>query len=288
MIDLQLLSEAGGQMLVNKIPNPVQQLKFHTGHVWWLPGGVVARGRLQADRQPPRRSGESGHSLHLQEDGPTVARRPGDPGLKRAAGRAELVPPLDVGLDDHGPETVDGEDRRQYQDPGQILLTAAIPFIADMITMAVGKLPKLLESQTHFMCLHKSGKVVANGPRAPPTPNQEVMISTEVDSYLKAVHKASTGEEAVALWRPGPFQPTTLKQLQHRPKQVKGHKGGSQGQGHKSTWGRGGRRNGHAGGHVGGFGGYGRNGRGPMIVNSGIHYHKLREWTNHVEIIYFS
>ena len=134
--------------------------------------------------------------------------------------------------------------------------TAAIPFIADMITTAVGKLPKLLESQTRLMNLHKSGKVVAKGPRAPPTPNQEVMISTEVDSYLKAVHKASTGEEAVALWRPGPVQPIHLKQLQHRPKRGKGHKGGFQGRGHKSTRGCSGRRDGRGDGHDGGRGGY--------------------------------
>ena len=31
VIDPQLLSEAGGQMLLNKISNPVQQLKFHAG-----------------------------------------------------------------------------------------------------------------------------------------------------------------------------------------------------------------------------------------------------------------
>ena len=98
-----------------------------------------------------------------------------------------------------------------------------------MITSAVGKLPKLLEAQTHLMCMHKSGKVVANSPRAPPTPNQEVMISAEVDSYLKAVHEALTGEEAIALWRPGPVQPTHLKRLQHGPKRGKAHKGGSQG-----------------------------------------------------------
>ena len=141
-------------------------------------------------------------------------------------------------------------------------------------TTAVGKLPKLLESQTCLMCLHKSGKVVANGPRAPPTPNQELMISTEVDFYLKEVHEASTGEEAVALWRHGPVQPSHLKRLQHGPKRGKGHKGGSQGRGHKSTRGRGGRCDGRGDGQGGGRGGYGRNGRGPMIVNSGIHYHK--------------
>ena len=59
---------------------------------------------------------------------------------------------------------------------------ASIPMVADMITTDAGKLPKLLESQIRLVCLHGSGKVVANGPRAPPMPNQEVMMSTEVDS----------------------------------------------------------------------------------------------------------
>ena len=56
-----------------------------------------------------------------------------------------------------------------------------------------------MTTQVRLMCLHKSGKVVANGPSAPPSPNKELMLSTEVDSYLRPVSEASTREEAVAL-----------------------------------------------------------------------------------------
>ena len=77
--------------------------------------------------------------------------------------------------------------------------TASMPVVADMISTTAGKLPKLLGSQIRLVCLQGSGKVVANVPRAPPTPNQEVMMSTEVDSYLRAVHEAKTAKEAIAL-----------------------------------------------------------------------------------------
>ena len=134
--------------------------------------------------------------------------------------------------------------------------TASMPVVADMISTAAGKLPKLLGSQIRLVCLQGSGKVVANVPRAPPTPNQEVMMSTEVDSYLRAVHEAKTAKEAIALWRLGPVQPSHLKRLQHGPKRGKGRKGGSQGQGHGTTRGRGGK----CGGRGGGRGSYGYNG----------------------------
>ena len=104
------------------------------------------------------------------------------------------------------------------------------------------------------MCLHKSGKVVTNDPSAPPSPNEDLMLSTEVDSYLRGVSEASTGQEA--LWRPGPVHPNHLKRLQTGLKRGKGHKGGAQGGLHY------------------GLGGFGRNGRGPTIINSSIHYHK--------------
>ena len=52
------------------------------------------------------------------------------------------------------------------------------------------------------------------------------MLSTKVDSYLRAVSEASTGEEAIASWRPGPVHPNHLKQFQTGPKRGKGHKGG--------------------------------------------------------------
>ena len=235
MIDLQLLSEAGGQMLVNKIPNPVQQLKFHTGMYDDIQAGsllVVDCRLIDNLRDASVRAvtactyKRTGLLLLVDQETLDSSEQLVELNLCLRSMWASTTMVLK-------PWTERTGDNIRTQD--RYFSTAAIPFIADMITMAVGKLPKLLESQTHFMCLHKSGKVVANGPRAPPTPNQEVMISTEVDSYLKAVHEASTGEEAIALWRPGLFQPIHLKRLQHGPKQGKGHKGGSQGQGHKST-----------------------------------------------------
>ena len=87
--------------------------------------------------------------------------------------------------------------------------TSIIPHIANIIAHGACKLPRLMMTQVHLMCLHKSGKVVANGPPAPPSPNEELMLSTEVDSYLRAVSEASTGdgEEAVALSWPSSPQP---------------------------------------------------------------------------------
>ena len=55
VIDPQLLSEAGGDMLVAKIPSPtkVKQFKFAAGMFQELLAGSLPVG-LQADRQPPR------------------------------------------------------------------------------------------------------------------------------------------------------------------------------------------------------------------------------------------
>ena len=90
------------------------------------------------------------------------------------------------------------------------------------------------------------------------------MISTEVCTYLRAVSEAATAQDVINLWQPGPAQTTPLKRLQ--PKKIKTHRGGAQGMGHfKGS--RGGR-----GGGSSSRGGSGR-GRGPTIINSGIHYH---------------
>ena len=114
------------------------------------------------------------------------ARGQGHLGIERPLGGAKSVPPVYVGsvavvLKPWTKRT--GIIRTQ---DGSIP-TASMPMVADMISTAAGKLPKLLGSQIRLVCLQGSGKVVANVPRAPPTPNQEVMMSTEVDSYLRAV-----------------------------------------------------------------------------------------------------
>ena len=48
--------------------------------------------------------------------------------------------------------------------------TSSIPHIEDMISHGASKLPKLMTTHVCLMCLHKSGRVVANGPPAPIQP----------------------------------------------------------------------------------------------------------------------
>ena len=93
-------------------------------------------------------------------------------------------------------------------------ITASIPQIADRIGQGLRRLPKLLRIQVQLLSMHKSGRVVSNGPSAPPSPSKELMLSTEVCTYLRAVAKAATAQDAGNLWHPGPAPATTLKRLQ--------------------------------------------------------------------------
>ena len=72
----------------------------------------------------------------------------------------------------------------------------------------------MLRTQVRLLCMHKSGKVVSNGPPAPPSPNKQLMLSTEVDTFLWTVAKAATAQAATDLWQPGPVQAAPLKRLQ--------------------------------------------------------------------------
>ena len=156
--------------------------------------------------------------------------------------------------------------------------TSSIPHIANRISQGIRRLRKLLRTQVRLLCMHKSGKVVSNGPPAPPSPNKQLMLSTEVGSYLRTVAKAATAQAAIDLWQPGPVQAAPLKRLQPGAKKGKTHRVGAQSKGHsKGYHGCGGYRGGHRGGRGGGSGGRGgssHGGRGPTIINSGIHYHK--------------
>ena len=42
--------------------------------------------------------------------------------------------------------------------------TSSIPHIADRISLGIRRLPKLLRTQVRLLCMHKSSKVVSNGP----------------------------------------------------------------------------------------------------------------------------
>ena len=152
--------------------------------------------------------------------------------------------------------------------------TSSIPYIADRIGQGIRRLPKLLRTQVRLLCMYTSGKVVSNGPPAPPSPNKQLMLSTEVDSYLRTVADLDTAQAAIDLWQPGPAKTAPLKRLQSGAKKGKTHRGGAQGKGHsKGSCGRGGYRGGRGGGSSG-RGGSNHSRRGPTIINSGVHYHK--------------
>ena len=139
--------------------------------------------------------------------------------------------------------------------------TAAITEIAVRIDQGIRKLPKLLKTPAvKLLCMHRSGRTVHNGPRAPLKPSLELMTSTEVCTFLRAVGEAPTAQDAVDIWNPGQAPTTMVKRLQKTsPKPPKG---------------RGGSRGGNRGGRSqGGNGGRGGSSRGPTIVNTGIHYH---------------
>ena len=109
-------------------------------------------------------------------------------------------------------------------------VTSSILHIADRIGQGIRRLPKLLRIQVRLLCMHKSERVVSNGPIAPPSTSKQLMISTEICTYLRAVCKAATAQGVINLWQPGPAQTTPLKRLQ--PKKSKTHRGGPQGKVH--------------------------------------------------------
>ena len=89
--------------------------------------------------------------------------------------------------------------------------TSTIPGIANEMTVTAGKLARLFRSSNWLICIHGSGKVVTNGLSVPPTPNLKIMLSTEVDMYLRAVSESDTVDEAPAIWRPGSTKSNQLK-----------------------------------------------------------------------------
>ena len=140
---------------------------------------------------------------------------------------------------------------------------AAITEIAARIDQGLKRLPKLLKSNVKLICMHKSGRTVHNGPKAPPKPSLELMISTEVCTFLRAVGEAATAQEAVDIWQPDPAPTTAVKRLQKtkNPKGRGGFRGGNRGG--RSRGGSGGRGGYRGRGSSGGRGGYrGRGGSG--------------------------
>ena len=146
-------------------------------------------------------------------------------GLQRHVDPAELVPQIPLVVYYRGHQVM---DRGDCKDGHGKFVTASIPHIADRIGQGLRRLPKLMKIQVWLLSMHKRGRVVSNGPSTPPSPSKELMLSTEVCTYLRAVAEAATAQDAGNLWQPGPAPATSLKRLQPRKR---GHSKGSRGRG---------------------------------------------------------
>ena len=92
------------------------------------------------------------------------------------------------------------------------------------------KLPPLLKNlAVKLLCMHRSGRTMHNGPKAPLKPSMELMTSTEICRFLHAVNEATTAQEAVTLWNPTNTPTTKVKRLLKTPPKASMGQGGSQG-----------------------------------------------------------
>ena len=160
-MDPRLLSEAGGDILLAKIPSPhkIVQLTFQPGMF-----STIEEGSLLV-----------ANNIFLENLRDAAVRAVQD-GSFRRCGLMLLV----------GAETLDSSDRLTQLNlslrslclsttvvikpwTGGIARTdRSIPHIADKIDQGLRRLPKLLK------------RIVSNGPNAPPSPSKQLMLSTEV------------------------------------------------------------------------------------------------------------
>ena len=137
--------------------------------------------------------------------------------------------------------------------------------IAARVDQGMKRLPKLLSNPaTRLVGVHRSGRPVFNGPKAPLSPKVEILISKEACEYVRAVIEANTAEDALKAWTPANSSAKKVKRLQPAAKNTRGRGSSSRARG------RGGSRGGKRGGR-GGFRGASRGSHGPTF--SGIHYH---------------
>ena len=225
-MDPRLLSEAGGDILLAKIPSPhkIVQLTFQPGMFTTIKAGSL----LVVD------------NIFLENLRDAVARAVQD-GSFHQCGLVLLV----------NVQTLDSSDRLTQlnlslrslwssttvvikpwtggiarTDDGKFV-TSSIRHIADRIGQGIRRLPKLLKIQVRLLCMHKSGRVVSNGPIAPPSPSKQLMLSMEICTYLRAVSEAATAQDAINLWQLGPAQTTPLKRLQPKKNKTPRERGTS-------------------------------------------------------------
>ena len=148
--------------------------------------------------------------------------------------------------------------------------TGDIGDIAARVDQAIKRMPKLLSNPaTRLVGVHRTGRCIFNGPKAPLTPNVEILKSKEQCEYVRAVVESNTAEDAIKAWAPASSPKKKLKRLNHKAKETWGSSRGS-GRGRGSSRGRGGSSRGRRGGR-GGFHGASRKSQGPTFT--GIHYH---------------
>ena len=75
-------------------------------------------------------------------------------------------------------------------------VTSAVPTIGERIMQGARKLRQLLKGQTRLIAMHRSGRIVHNGPNAPVNLSMALITSTEECSYLRAVREASMAQDA--------------------------------------------------------------------------------------------
>ena len=204
VVDPQLLSEAGGDMLVTKIPSPnkIEKRKFQPGMFFNLQAGsllVIDCSMLENLRDATARAVQDGSfkqcGLVLLVNTKTLYSSDKLTQMNLSlrtlwSSTIVVIKPWNGGI----ARVEDG-----------MFPTSSIPHITDRISQGIRRLPKLLRTQVHWLCMHKSGKVVSNGPPAPPSPNKQLMLSTEVDTYLRTVAEATTTSAVISAAPAGPL-----------------------------------------------------------------------------------
>ena len=148
--------------------------------------------------------------------------------------------------------------------------TCDVGDIAARVDQGIKRMPKLLSNPaTRLVGVHRTGRCIFNGPKAPLAPNVDILASKEPCEYVRAVVESNTAEDAIKAWAPASNSKKKLKRLNHKAKETWGSSRGS-GRGRGSSRGRGGSRGGRHGGR-GGFQGASRKSQGPTFT--GIHYH---------------
>ena len=72
-------------------------------------------------------------------------------------------------------------------------LTAAVGDMAERIDQALKGLPGLFKNPAvKLLCMHKSGRTIHNGPKAPLSPSMSLMVNTEECTYVRAVNESPT------------------------------------------------------------------------------------------------